>query len=72
MKNEIFYQILIIDVLSMVTSSSLELSKSSQLLKTDIFIGFFNNDKLRKVDFLVAILDRISLTPQKYSLRQKS
>ena len=31
----------------MVTSSSLELSKSSHLLKTDIFEDFFNNDKLR-------------------------
>ena len=52
----------------MVTSSSLELSKSSHLLKTDIF----EDDKLRIVAFLVAILERICLTPPKYSIRQKS
>ena len=39
----------------MVNFSSLELSKSSHLLKTDIFEDFFNNDKLRKVNFLVAL-----------------
>ncbi len=49
-----------------------QLSKSSHLLKTDIFEDFFKNDKLRKVDFLVAILDRICLTPPKYSLCQKA
>ena len=46
----------------------IELSKSSHLLKTAIF----EDDKLRIVDFLVAILERICMTPPKYSIRQKS
>ena len=37
----------------MVSSSSSELSKSSHLLKNDISVDFFNNDKLREVNFLV-------------------
>ena len=59
------------EVSSMVISSSLELSKSTHLLKTDIFEDFFSYDKLRKVAFLVAILNRIFLSPPKNLLCQK-
>ena len=41
----------------MVSSSSLDLSKSSHLPKTYISLDFFINDKLREVDFLVVILE---------------
>ena len=59
------------EVSSMVISSSLELSKSTHLLKTDIFEDFFSYDKLRKVAFPVAILNRIFLSPPKNLLCQK-